>query len=570
MINRPLLDLRPAARPVARQIVECLEQQGIDRVFGIPGGTISPIFDALTDSSIEVVVCQHETMAVYLASGYARATGQPGTVLVTSGPGVLNAVTGVAAAYQDEIPIVVMAGDVVTGNRSRGALQDGGAAGLDIASMMRPITKLCDALEQPERAGAMVQQALRAAQQAPMGPSFLRIPVDMSCSEIPTVQYGQAIPVGGPPDLAMCHQIAFLLAKAERPAFFLGLGSRSGQASKAILELAEWARCPVMTDVEAKGVFPESHPLSLGLFGVGSDGRAERYLEQGVDLLITVGARLDDTTTRGFSPLLREADVMVQIDHDPRRICRSYLPDLALVCEPGEAILEIKSRMIQPSPSVLLGRDSAVSAARGEARLLPAPPLGEAPFDPRAVLAHVQAAFGPDTVFTSDIGNHLLFAARHLVVDRPDAFYVSNGLGGMGSGIGTAIGLAMAYGDRRRVVGICGDGGLLMVGNELATCAKYEIPVVLAVFDDGQLGMVKHGMHRTFGRTQGLERPAADLVCYARSLGVDALRIAGPQDLEMAATRAGRGPLVLDIPVDPAVEAANPRVSTLKIPATGS
>ncbi|MEZ4236016.1 MAG: thiamine pyrophosphate-dependent enzyme [Myxococcota bacterium] len=172
----------------------------------------------------------------------------------------------------------------------------------------------------------------------------------------------------------------------------------------------------------------------------------------------------------------------------------------------------------------------------------------------------LQLAFGPEAVFTSDIGNHLLFAARHLEAGFPGTFHMSLGLGSMGSGIGLAMGLAAAYGSTRRVVGICGDGGLLMVGNELATCARYRIPVVLAVFDNASLGMVDHGMEHTFGRSSGCEVPRVDIVSYVTSLGVEVVPVRSSADLGAVAEAPTEGPKVLWIPIDHAVRAGNPRV----------
>jgi len=553
---------RPERR-IADQLVTSLIEQGIDRVYGIPGGTICPIFDSLADTDIDVTICQHESMAVYLAYGYARATGRPGCVLVTSGPGILNAFTGIAAAHQDEVPLLVMAGDVKTQSAGRGALQDGGAGGLDIMSMMRPITKYSEALRQPERAGIIARQALNSCMQHPRGPVLLQLPVDVSMRQIPMVSYEQHLPGPMRADDEVCEKIADMLSRAQRPAIFLGLGARTTGAGPAVRKLAERGRIPVFTDVEAKGEFPESHSLSLGMFGVGGGPSAEAYLETGVDLIIFVGTRLDDTTTAGYSDLLGKAQTVVQLDYDPRRLCRSYRADLAVCCEPAGTLERVCELMHTPDIHTVLMRDRAVTDARAADYSFEELRMGETgPFDPSAVVQELQRAFGPNTVFTSDIGNHLLFAARNLVMDTPRRFHVSNGLGGMGSGIGTAMGLASAYRGTRTVVGICGDGGLLMVGNELATCAKYNIPVVLAVFNDGQLGMVNHGFRKQYERPLDCSLPRTDLAAYARSLGVRACRIQRPEDIS-AAVALIDGPLVLDIPIDPEAAALNPRETTL-------
>jgi acetolactate synthase-1/2/3 large subunit len=323
----------------------------------------------------------------------------------------------------------------------------------------------------------------------------------------------------------------------------------------------------VITDLEAKGVFPESNPLSLGIFGVGGTGYAARYLEGGVDLLITVGARLDDTTTVNYSPLLQPGGTLVQIDHDARRLGRAYRPDVTVCGSLTETLVRIREQLPVMGALDILARDKEL---RSVPRLfLELGPLRSAPHDPRAVVVALQRAFDDNTVFTSDIGNHLLFAGQHLVCNRADEFHVSLGLGGMTSGIGIAMGLQQAYGDERRVVAICGDGCLMMCGNELATCARYEIPVTLAVFNDGQLGMVQHGSERVYGRSHDFRTPVTDLVAYARSLGADAIRVEREDDLLRAAKNRRRGPLLLDIPIAPGLRAQNPRDETLNFPEAG-
>jgi acetolactate synthase-1/2/3 large subunit len=542
----------------ADRLVRWLESRQLDRVFGIPGGAAAPVFDALVDAQVEVVVCQHEGMAGYLAYGHARATGRPGVILVTSGPGVLNTITAVAAAYQDEVPLIVLAGEVRTDWSGKGALQDGGTSGLDLATMFRPVVRFQDSLTQPERVEALLDQAWEAAMTHPRGPVLLRLPVDVAAKPVPSVPEWRTTPRVEVVEREPIERAAVLLGGATRPAIFAGIGARTAEVGDEIRRLAYRLRCPVISDIEAKGVLSERDQLSLGLFGVGASPSAMRYLKDGIDVLLTVGARLDDTTTSGFSPLLRPTKAHIQLDHDPRRLHRAWRADVAVAADLRESLdLLIAALPRQTSPQ-LLGRDAAVwSAKAGPVEVIP--PLGEAPFDPRAVVVALQNAVGPETVFTSDIGNHLLFAGRHLVTEHAGGFHVSIGLGGMGSGIGAAMGLASAYRGSRTVVGICGDGGLLMVGNELATCARYDIPLVLAVLDNSSLAMVDHGMQRHYGRSNFAGVAHVDLCAYVSSLGVPIIDATSEDDFHEAVERSGRRPLVIYAAVDPDVRAANPR-----------
>ena len=547
---------------VADQILDRLQSHGVDRIFGIPGGTISPLFDALLDHDIELVMAQHEAMAMYMAAGYATATGKPGVVAVTSGPGALNAVTGCASAHLDGVPMLLLVGEPPTNRAGRSPLQEGGALGLDLLNLFRSITRHRELLLHPHRAAAMVDQALALAQGAQPGPVLLQLPVDVAQRCSPEVQLEVSVP---PPVLASPStraEIVQALHQARRPLILLGRGARSEGVAPRVLELAEYLRCPVATDIEAKGVFPESHPLSLGVFGVGARGSATDYLSEGTDLLLSLGCRLDDTTTADYTELLRSARRWIQVDADPDRLARSYAADLAVHSAVAFLLDAVLESLPIPTAEVLVDRDQALQSVRPTVLPVERDSLAStAPHDPRLVCEALQQVF-PDACFTTDMGNHQLFASETLIIDQSDGFHVALGLAGMGSGIGTAIGLQLAFGSQRQVVSICGDGGLLMVGTELATCVRYRIPTIFAVFNDGALGMVKHGMTATYGRVLPWDTPAVDLVGLARSLGCDAVRLDEMGTLErVAATRAG-GPLLLDIPILPEVRINNPRVKT--------
>lgn len=557
--------LVPARREtrVADQIVEVLARHHIDRVFGIPGGAIAPIFDALYGAGIELITCQHETMAVYAAAGYARATGCPGVVAVTSGPGALNTLTGLASASRDELPVLVLSGEADQRNFGRSPLQDGSGAGLDLMAMVRPLCKFAELALRPERAPMVVDQALSMIDRAPFGAAFVSLPVNLTHSSVIPARVPALIDRGRDPDLATCRRIAAMLAGATRPAIMLGVGAKRSNLGQLVLEIAEALRIPVFTDIEGKGVFPETHPLALGVFGVGSRGHAHAYLAEPVDLLLTIGCRFDDTTTAGYAEALRpEWGELVQLDHDPNRIGRSYPPDLAMCADLGRTLQLIQELLPTPTPQQLLERDRSARPFRSE----PQPPVSMdsvAPHDPRLIAPAVREVVGHDAAFVCDIGNHMLFTAQSLAVDHPEGFWVSQGLGGMGSGIGNAIGLQLAYGNLKQVVCICGDGSMLMNGNELATCAWYGIPLITIVFNDRQLGMVEQGFRGLFGRSPDFRNPEVDFANYARSLGLAAARLDNLADLR-GIVEANRGrPLLIEVPINPETMTLNPRVDIL-------
>lgn len=529
-------------------------------MYGIPGGAVAPLFDALEDSPIQVVVCQHEGMAGYLACGEATATGRPGVVLVTSGPGVLNVATPVAAAHLDETPLLVLAGDVRTAWSGRGALQDGGPGGLDVASIFAPITRFRATLDDPERAESLLARAWRAATARPSGPALLRLPVDVAGTDSPSSAEERQVgpPVRGGDEDALAR-VAELLGTAEHPLLFAGVGARAAGVGPWLARIAEQARIPVVTDLEAKSVVPEAHPLCLGMHGPGHHPRVTAYLREPPDVLLAVGARMDDTATLGFSPALRPTRAFVQLDHDPKRLHRPWPADVAIHGDLTQLCLRLSALLPPPGPAATR-REAAIAAARALPEA-PVPPFAGPPFDPRSVIVALQRAWGHDPVYLTDVGNHLLFAARHLATARSGEFHAAGGLGGMGSGIGSAMGMAAALGASRPVVCVCGDGGLLMVGTELATCARYQIPVVLVVFDDAHLGMVEHGMRELYQRTTIGELPPVALADLARALGARAIEVRSAADL--ARPERIDGPLVLCVPIDPSVAAPNPRIAGL-------
>lgn len=538
---------------MARALVDELERFGIDRVFGIPGGACSPLDHALLGSRIQMITCQHEAIAAYMATGYHRATGRPGVVIVTSGPGVLNVAPALAAARQDDAGLVVLAGDVMRAHADRGALQDGGPGGLQLDVVLRALCENAHTVRHPFQARTRVHQALTRAIGTPPAPSLLSLPVDvLRAAPSPCIPF--AAPARPPrADEDALHLAVDTLAGAEHGIVWLGVGARAfGPALRPALEQLGW---PVVTDAEGRGVIPDGHPLWVGCIGIGDDGRTQAWLQRRPpDAILALGARFDDPTTNGYAPELH-VPRLVQIDHSPARLSRGLPTAVAIHADIPATVTALVARLpactTPPVPSPL-----AVPA-----------PLGAPPFDPHAVVTALQRHFPADTTFTTDIGNHMLATLNRLRVARADQLHMSQGLGGMGSGIGLAFGLAA--GGVHPVVGICGDGGALMAGNDVATCAKYQIPVVLAIFRDGHLGMVQHGNNRCYGSSDPYALPAVDLVAWARSLGAEAVRIEHEDDLRAAASRELRGPLVLEIPIDPQVRFANPREMVFNFPEGG-
>ncbi|MGZ3442040.1 MAG: thiamine pyrophosphate-binding protein, partial [Polyangia bacterium] len=280
----------------ADALVDILVTHGVEVIFGLPGGPISPLIDALIDRpEIRVVNTRSEGAAMFAAAGYAHATGKLGVAMVTTGPGVLNAMTGLTSAFCDGLPVLLLAGEVAKRNFGRGALQDGSAYGLHIVEMLRNVTKYAAELNDPQRAPAMLRSAIRTALSGPRGPGALTLPMDTTLAKLESVPtLSSPAIVDGAVSAEAIDETVALMRDAGRGLLFVGSGVRRGAGPQKLIELAERSQWPVVTTPKAKGVFPENHPLSLGVFGMGGHISAYDYLDKGVDVIVAVGTSLNE------------------------------------------------------------------------------------------------------------------------------------------------------------------------------------------------------------------------------------------------------------------------------------
>ena len=522
------LDPLPQESPVRRTadvLVEVLASAGVELVFGLPGGPISPIHDALlAQGSIRHVTTRHESGALFAAAGYAHATGRLGVAAVTSGPGVLNAMTGLASAHCDGLPVLLLVGEVPRKVHGRGALQDGSSHGLNIIGMTRHITKMSAELVDPANAPLTLHRAIATALSGRRGPVLLTLPLDVTNAMIPppriTAQVGLEFVVAP----RAVDDIAALLALAARPMILAGSGCRGGGAPARLRALAETYQCPVATTPKAKGVFPEDHPLSLGVFGLGGHPSARGYAERGLDLVLILGSSLGDVATDGWSPLLKAKRQLIQVDIDAQQIGRSYTPTHALVAPISVFLGAMLERRPTHVPRLIGGGVTRHKLGHHADRLAP-----------QDAIAEIQAVLPRDTIYTVDSGDHFLFATHFLELSHPDSYVVMTGLGSMGQSIGGAIGVKLARPDRP-VAAICGDGCFAMNGFEIATAAAEKIPLVLFVFNDRRLGMVEHGHRTVYGREASYPI-AMDVGALAQGLGADFVRVDRPGDIVRIADR---------------------------------
>ncbi len=538
-----------AARPARRAadvLVEQLVDAGVEVIFGLPGGPISPVHDALLDSEVRVVTTRHESGALFAAAGYAHTTGRLGVAVVTSGPGVMNAMTGLASAWCDGLPVLLLVGEAPRALHGTGVLQDGSAYGLNIVQMASHITKLAAEAPSAAQLPHLMRRAIATAASGRRGPVVLTLPMDVTTAAIAPPRLDGSVRVDVAIPAAALDEVVAALERAARPLVIAGSGVRGGAAPARLRRVVEHLGCPVVTTPKAKGVFPEDHPLALGVLGLGGHPSARAYVEAGPDVVVAIGTSLGDVATDGFTPHLRRAAVFVHVDLEGRQLGRSYAPTHAIVGSAEVMLGELESRL-------RVRRRRHPVAGGVDRHVLPRSTAPDR-LSPADALRELGALLPPDAIVTVDSGEHFLFATHYLEVTAPDGWVVMTGLGSMGQAIGAAIGAQLAH-PRRTVAVVVGDGGFAMSAFEIATAVAERLPLRIFVFDDGRLGMVENGHEAVYGRRPTYPTSPMDVATIAVGLGAVALRVRRPGELrahrELLVTHPG--PVVVHVCIDPAV-----------------
>jgi acetolactate synthase-1/2/3 large subunit len=546
-------------RRAADCIIEALVDAGVDTFFGIPGGPVSSIFDAILGCSrARLVESRHETGAVFAAAGYYRASGRVPCVVVTAGPGATNAVTGIVSAHLEQVPMLVISGDVAWAAEGARLLQNSGPEGIDIESMLRGVTRATIRVAQAKSASSHALAALRAATDPERpGPSLLVVPIHRAAAEAesPRVVCSRPQTRSGSLDEELVEQVCTRLARAERPLLVFGAGARAH--SRTLARLVDVLDVPFVTTPRAKGIVSELHPRSLRHGGLAASMWARKYTARGVDVALVLGTDLDDCAV-GPTPYVGERGELIHVDLDARVFNRNLKTQLGVVADGGdfaESMLACVKRFGLRNGNIgrelrQLRQESAFDVpafAEDDASLI----------SPYRALADLERAAGPRARFVTDIGEHMLFALHYLTAKGPDRFLINLGLGSMGSGICSAVGLSL--GDpESTVVCVCGDGGMQMAGMEAMVALKEGLRVVFAVFNDARYNMVYHGYRQLYGHAPPWETDFIDFAGWARSLSIPSARINHPgeitESLLDALTR--RGPAVLDIRIDRRLQVA--------------
>jgi len=466
---------------VAEALVRCLEQEGVEIVFGIPGGAILPVYDALRHSSIRHILVRHEQAAAHAADGYARVTGKVGVCVATSGPGATNLVTGIANAYMDSVPMIIITGQVATSLVGTDAFQE-----VDITGITLPITKHNFLVKDPAALPVIVKKAFIIASTGRPGPVLIDIPKDIAETRI-KFKYPKTVELPGYKPTyrghpSMVQQAARMIMESERPVIYAGGGVRIANAAPELLQLAETISAPVTHTLMGLGCFPGNHPLFLGMLGL----HGTRYANQAVtecDCLIAVGARFDDrvvSKVSGFAPTAK----IIHIDIDPAEIgknVRTHLPIVGDVKNVLGAILPLlkkKENAAWVARVQQLKKDYALRYKR------------EGMLKPQYVLEKLNEFKDDDAIVVTDVGQHQMWAAQYMRFKEPRSFLSSGGLGAMGFCLPAALGAKLGAPDRTVIV-VIGDGGIQMNMQELGTAAEHKLPLKIIILNNQRLGMVR-------------------------------------------------------------------------------
>jgi acetolactate synthase-1/2/3 large subunit len=538
-----------------------LRAEGARVVFGVPGGLLHPFFSAVErDPAFRLIVARHECGAAFMADGFARVGGPLAVCAGTSGPGATNLLTGVAVAYSDGVPMLVVTGQAPSHSLGKGAAQETPPEDIDIVAMFKPITKYSTMIPGPARLAHHLRRALRLALTGRPGPVHLNVPVDFW--DRPAVEdwfepatYRPAYELF---DRRAVNAASRRLLGARHPVILVGSGAATASAAEHVRSLAELLPARVATTPRAKGVFPEDHPLSLGVMGIAGHAAARTVLlSDEVDVLLTVGASLNETTTLNWHPDFRPSEALIQIDISADRIARNYPVDVALVGDAQTIAIEL----IYHIHRLLRDGDVPASVWRAAPEIdhghgfYDSPELRQSmalPITPQRWRVELGEHLPPDAIVFSDIGGHMLFNVHDLCIRDGQRFMLNLGFGSMGHGTAAPMGAALA-GDRP-IVAIIGDACFAMQGMELLTAVEYDIPVVWIVENNQMHGITWFGS-QLVGDGTPMEavrnRHPVEIASIARAMGlhsavVDAPGQIGPALLEALAS--GR-PAVIEVRV---------------------
>ncbi|MGA7625246.1 MAG: acetolactate synthase 2 catalytic subunit [Candidatus Acidiferrales bacterium] len=520
----------------AQFLVKALEREGVEIIFGYPGGAIMPVYDALLDSKIRHILVRHEQAAALAADGYARATGKVGVCMATSGPGATNLVTGIANAYMDSVPMVAITGQVATSLMGTDAFQE-----VDIFGITLPVVKHSFLVNTAADLPRMVHEAFRIARSGRPGPVLIDLPKDIA-NTVADFDFHEAAASEGNEELdsELIAQALELMRQSCSPVVYAGGGIGMAGALAEFRSFIETTRIPVVATLKGLGAIPTTHPLALGMMGMHGT-KAANHAVQSCDLLICIGARFDDRATGRLNAFAPHAKV-IHMDVDPAEVSKLRRADVPLIGNLRKSLAALACPLdVEP------WRRECTAAKQTHAWDYAAP--GSEVYAPD-FLKTLSERVGEDCIVACDVGQHQMWVAQHFHFKNPAQHLSSGGLGTMGFGLPAAIGAQFAFPDAR-VINVSGDGSIMMNLQELATLRRYDLPIKIVLFDNRALGMVRQWQElfhdRRYSEVDLSDNP--DFVRVAESMGIPSFRVDDRGDVSSAIDRllAEPGPLLAHV-----------------------
>ena len=526
-------------------IVEALRRHGVDYLFGYPGGACMPIFDALVDApEIKIVLVRHEQGGTHMADGYARATGKPGVVLVTSGPGATNTVTGLLTAQMDSVPMVVLTGQTITPNLGKDAFQEA-----DVFGVTMPVVKHSYLVREVNDLPRVMNEAFHLATSGRPGPVLVDLPKDVVSAECEADFTDEFhLPGYAPPARGLTEDLekaAELISSSKKPLLYVGAGAVIAQASRQVIGLAEKIQAPVTTTLLGKGAFPETHPLSVGMLGMHGTAYANKTVVD-CDLIMAIGARWDDRITGKVSEFCPDA-TKIHIDVDPAEFGKIIDPDVSIA---GDAKLVLEDLI--PLVSKLDSQPWLKQIEKWKKKYpLKFPKRGG--LRAQQVLKELDRLTDSKAIISTDVGQHQMWTAQFCKTNEERKWLSSGGAGTMGYGLPSAIGAQLGCPDEL-VVAVVGDGGFQMTMPELATAAIHKLPIKILIINNRYLGMVRQWQQLFFdNRESGVDMMGnPDFVKIGEAYGIKGFHLRRTGDITKVLQKAldyNDGPCIIEAEV---------------------
>lgn len=519
--------------------VRCLENEGVEYIFGVPGEENIDVLDALIGSPITFITTRHEQGAAFIADVYGRLTGRAGVCLATLGPGATNLITGVADANMDRAPLVAIAGQGATTRLHKESHQI-----LDLVNLFEPISKYATQIREPEIIPEIIRKAFKIAETEKPGCSFIDFPENIAGADVadlaPLKVQSPATPTA---PTGKCAQVAEIISQAKTPVIMAGNGVVRAQASAALVEFAEKLNVPVATTFMAKGVIPFSHPLCLGAIGL----QARDYVGFGfelADLVICVGVDMVEYHPRLWNPDCDKK--IIHLDESPAEVDQHYILEAGVVGEISDSLARIAAKAQRRDDSPVHKLHHVITHEVGEYRDDTAFPV-----KPQKIVWDLRQALAAEDIVISDVGAHKMWMARMYQAEAPNTCIISNGFAAMGIALPGAIAAKLAC-PERQAVAVCGDAGFLMNSQEIETALRLGLDLVILIFNDSKYGLIEWHQLRHFNRATGIAFHNPDFVKYAESFGAKGYRVERTEDLlPTLQTALGDGTVsIIDCPVD--------------------